>query len=188
MADASPGDTIGSRSVPTVLTSSDTELQDNPKGRAVASGRSVLRAKNHWGQAVSASSWLLVGESHLLMALGQHVPLPHSCLGCCCPEQKGREEKRRGPQIKTRHRDRRPVPGGPRPRGGRAEDDPRSSPTPGLAFRAFPSQTFHAASQARGRDRQSRRDRPRSMPGAVTESQRPAWCSQGGPRPEDVQR
>ena len=88
----------------------------------------VSGARDHWGQAVPARSWTLVGAM-------SDISCAPNCTGQFCQRvgnaehkmEKGREQKRK---KKTGHRDRRPVQGRPRPRGGARSERPRPPATP----------------------------------------------------------
>ena len=89
-------------------------------------------------------------------------------------KRKEEEDKGRTPQPKSKQ-------GGPRPQGGRAGDDPGSSPRPAHAPRTFPNKPINVTTHARGRVRQSRRAKLRSRQGALTGGAAPAWWGSDGP-------
>ena len=131
----------------------------------------MLSAKNHWGQAVPASSCFLVGESRSRV------------VGWRCPGSKGRKEKKRERKRKAGHRNRRPVRGGPGPQGGTRKARP-TPPEPEqfrpclvfpphrcIPLAHLPNEPINITRRARGRDRQSKQARLRSRQGAMTKVQ-----------------
>ena len=158
MVDASPGDTHkltgGANGLPSRVCAA--WPSEGPMPWQI--GRSLLSAKNNWGQAVPASSWFLVGDADPLLMHSKHGQAVFSCAAVSrlllsgAEGVKGKEQGDKERQDTTTE-DQHKAGQGCRENAREMIRDPPT--TPALARRTFPNKSINTTRQARSRDRQS---------------------------------